>query len=765
MNTFNQTGFKSHSVPLYAFLLGCVLLSTFVGEQGEPCALPLYYAMLTNGLSLPVSCLFFLLSGILTFSWKKLLAYACQAIFLAVAVAIFRRLGGRNTLVCLPFLIASAAFFVVLFPLEPYAAFPFLPPLAQKIAVAFLLCVLSPVFQSALYVLLHKLLRCRLSPEELLCVALPFCLTAIGLYKCGGEPVYTAATLFCLLVCLALLKNASALAFAALFALPPAIVDFSLSPIALYVLYAGMGLFFLPNGKFPCAIAVALLFTAVQLINGLYAQPTSVVVLTALSGVLPCVLFLCIPAAALGRWEKKLVFYREGVLSRVAINRNRAAIGEQLFAIANVFRRIENTFSNISEREKDSEEDVKNLIRDKIERQLCMNCPALNKCRVLNIHDALGKLVAVGCAKGKASLIDLPALLTANCGNANGILFCLNQQLAEYRKYRIEAENAQAGRTLIASQAHGVSELLKNIALIQSEALTVYTDKEKKMFVALAKRGVICSEILIYGENENVNVSLTVYGVYENERIVKAASEAMGMPLLTSEKLVLSGEKFCYTLRKKPRFDAAFGVASRRKQNSAVSGDTHSVIRIDEKRFLAALSDGMGSGSQAAQISENVLSLLESFYRAGMPSDAILSTVNKLLTFNREENFACVDLAAVNLEDGRADVVKIGSPLGFIFSGGTIRVLEGDSLPLGMLEELRPATMSVDLNDNDVLLFLTDGVTDAFGSSSDLLDYLKTLAPLNPQALADDVLRTALKRYEGQAKDDMTALAVRVFAA
>lgn len=765
MNTFYNTGIKNASAPLYVFLLICSLFLAFVGEQGEPFALPLFYAMLTNGLNLPLSCLFFLLSSVTTFSWEKISAYACQTLFLFVAVAIFRKTGGKNTLVCLPFLIASTAFFVILFPLQSYPAFSFLSPLAQKIAVGFFLCVLSPVFQSALYILLRKLLRCRLSSEEILCLAISFCLVAVGLYKCGGASVYTAVTLFLLLVTVALTKNASALAFAVLFSLPSAVTDFSLVPVALYVLYAGMGMFFLPNGRFPCTIAVALLFTAVQLVNGLYEQDAATITITALSGLLPCVLFLCIPSSALEKWEKKLIFYREGVLSRVAINRNRAAIGEQLFAVANVFRRIETIFSDISEQKKDSQEDVKNVIRDKIERQLCVNCPMLNKCRALNIHDALGKLVSVGCAKGKASLIDLPALLTSNCNNANGVLFCLNQQLAEYRKYRIEAENAQAGRVLIASQAHGVSELLKNIALIQSEALTVYTDKEKKMFVALAQKGVICSEILIYGENEEVNVSLTVYGIYENERIVNAASEAMGMPLLTSEKLVLSGEKFCYTLRKKPRFDAAFGVASRRKQNAEISGDTHSVIRIDEKRFLAAVSDGMGSGKKAAQISENVLSLLESFYRAGMPSEAILSTVNKLLTFNREENFACVDLAAVDLESGRADVVKIGSPLGFIFSGGAIRVLEGDGLPLGMLDELRPVTLSVELGDNDVLLFLSDGVTDAFGSSSDLLDYLKTLAPLNPQALADDVLRAALKRYEGVAKDDMTALAVRVFAA
>jgi serine/threonine protein phosphatase PrpC len=82
-----------------------------------------------------------------------------------------------------------------------------------------------------------------------------------------------------------------------------------------------------------------------------------------------------------------------------------------------------------------------------------------------------------------------------------------------------------------------------------------------------------------------------------------------------------------------------------------------------------------------------------------------------------------------------------------------------------MLDEVHPTVFSVTLHADDVLLFLSDGITDAFGSSSDLLDYLKKKAPLNPQAIADDVLSSALRRTNGVAEDDMTALAVRLFSA
>ena len=219
----------------------------------------------------------------------------------------------------------------------------------------------------------------------------------------------------------------------------------------------------------------------------------------------------------------------------------------------------------------------------------------------------------------------------------------------------------------------------------------------------------------------------------------------------------------CCILRKKPYFDAAFGVSAIRKTGEQVSGDTHSVLRIDERKFLVALSDGMGSGEYARRISESTISLLESFYRAKMPSGTVLSTINKLLTFSKEETFACVDIAVVDLDDGRADIVKIGSPVGFILSGNTLRLLENSSLPLGILDSLHPETTACELMENDTLLFLSDGVTDAFGSTSDLYEVLKTLPSHNPQQLADSLLERALQAYGGIAKDDMTALAVRLF--
>ena len=81
-----------------------------------------------------------------------------------------------------------------------------------------------------------------------------------------------------------------------------------------------------------------------------------------------------------------------------------------------------------------------------------------------------------------------------------------------------------------------------------------------------------------------------------------------------------------------------------------------------------------------------------------------------------------------------------------------------------MLEAVHPATMRVSLKEDDFLVFMSDGITAAFGSSADLCAYLSGLHPVNPQALAENVLQSALSLAKGT-DDDMTVLAVKLTAA
>ncbi len=755
---------------LLYFLFGAALLFLrYVGNNDEPFSLALLYATGAAGLSPLVCPLTFFLVSLPQANFTQALLAAGQAVLLSVGFLIEKRLrarrGKKTTL--LPLLCLSLALggFVAFAPFSPYVL-PFTATflsdgLTQKVIIAAFIFLLAAVFSVAINALLKKFLKCRLKGEELVFISLFFILVGVGICRFLSVNAYMGISLFFLLVFACATKDASALVCAFVLAMPPAIVV-NLSPERFFV-YGVAIVLFMKSGRLAAALAMLAVFFLYGYFDGLYLYETGALVQATLAAVLPALLFILLPAPLIRELENKLVFYREKHLSRVAINRNRAAIGEQLFEISSVFREIETTFAALGTTE--AEESAKEYIRGAVFEEACKPCPQYRACRRKGVMGDLARLVDIGCLKGKVNLIDVPAGLAETCVSQSNVLYALNRQLGDYRKYMTETENAASGRALLAGQAQGVSEILKNLALEQSEPLRIYTDKERALNIALLSAGIVCSEVLVYGDETYPTLSLITFGKSDVKVIAAVASEQFKTNMIISERISLTSDKFCCILRKKPRYDAAFGVASAKKAGESASGDTHSVIRIDERRFMVALSDGMGSGEYARRISESTISLLESFYRAKMPSGSVLSTINKLLTFSKEETFACVDVAVIDLDGGTADIVKIGSPVGFILSGNVVKVLDSESLPLGILDSLHPETASYELHENDVLLFLSDGVTGAFGSTTDLYDTLKNIPAHNPQQLVDLLLESALKAYGGVAKDDMTALAVRLFKA
>jgi stage II sporulation protein E len=66
-----------------------------------------------------------------------------------------------------------------------------------------------------------------------------------------------------------------------------------------------------------------------------------------------------------------------------------------------------------------------------------------------------------------------------------------------------------------------------------------------------------------------------------------------------------------------------------------------------------------------------------------------------------------------------------------------------------------------------MIVMVTDGILDAFAAVGDreqaLAAYIATLDTTNPQELADSIREEALFHSDGEARDDMTVMAGRVW--
>lgn len=741
-----------------AFAAACIFLNG--SATGVPMSLGLYFSLLICGGNLIASPLIYIASSAVHFSLTAFLCSLAEGAFLLAITAIYRRTGKKIRFEAAVYAAMALVPFVTLSDWDAGGALYFIESgYAVRAIAAAVVLILFLFSYKSVYACIFRLGRCRLKEDELFCLAALFTGIGIGAINLAGQFAYCAFAAFGITFSVRFFKGPSAVLCALVLSLPPAATLLDITPVTAYIVISAAGLLFLRAGRAaPCAAACAA-FCALGYFDGWYDHGLTLALVRAAT------IALCCTIAAIPS-EKRITLLMDTltvkkVLTDAAINRERERAGEKLFRISEVFREVECAFKGMDEAA--DEAGAKKRVAAELKERLCSGCERRQKCEKSVVYTGFYKLVEAGAVKGKVNLIDLPPAVTQNCTKPADVIHELNLLLAEYRRFMTEAENARAGRLMLADQAKGISAVLKNNAVELCREKRGAGEEERNIVRTLASCGIACPELYINGD-EREEICAVIVGFADLNAMLAALWRATGERFQLRNKINYGGEKACYIFCRPPRYDAVFGVASIKKSGEKASGDTHSVIRINEHRFLMALSDGMGSGEYARKVSRTAISLIEAFYRAEMPEGTVLETINKLLTFSRDERFACIDICSVDLNTGGAEFVKIGSPAAIILRGGKVKVLESESLPLGILDGLRPTVAKEKLCDGDMLIFMSDGITSAFDSTPELVEFLQPLKPLNPQNLADSLLAGALKHTGGKAEDDMTVLCTRIFA-
>ncbi|MBQ0099780.1 MAG: hypothetical protein KBS91_04475, partial [Firmicutes bacterium] len=346
---------------------------------------------------------------------------------------------------------------------------------------------------------------------------------------------------------------------------------------------------------------------------------------------LPSLLFALIPTKQLTKLKDKLYLFREKQLTRLSINRNRTMLSNKLYDISLVFTEIASTFNESKEKSLDDNK-AKFMIKKEILNSVCSTCSLKNDCKdiIKNKDLVFDKLIDIGIAKGKLTLIDFPKNICESCPLANNILFALNKLLFDYRKHLLDEINLNVSRDLLKQETLGISEVLKGLAVDSGKQLKYQSKLERDIANELFKNGIVISELLIYGEGRNTQVDLIItMKEFPLTLIENVISKSVGFFMSLSERNDIDEEKCYLAFRVACEYDAVFGLSIATKDGSIKSGDTHSVLRLKEDKFLIALSDGMGSGKLAEEVSSTSLSLIETFYKAGLQEELILTTINK----------------------------------------------------------------------------------------------------------------------------------------
>lgn len=442
-----------------------------------------------------------------------------------------------------------------------------------------------------------------------------------------------------------------------------------------------------------------------------------------------------------------------GLAVRHYINRTRADAGDGMLAVATVFDETARLLNAMRPPPPDFA-----ALGESIAGGICPYCPKYGECDRAAAAAAFTGL-AENAHAGKAILAELPEFFTRDCVKTVDAVSAATAITRAARER--EAELAVEGRAkaIVTERLAAASDVLEELGKSKAQPVGFDGDAEAAIAAELNNAGVPCADVFCSRDG--------VTALVRTENATHAAvSRAVGVCLKRKyevsaiEKTQAAGWSVA-TLKKRPMYEAVYARAGLGK--NGVTGDSYTFKRIGDK-FLTALLDGMGSGVRACESSSAAVELIECFYRAGFDSRSALVGVNRFLKMPSAENYSAADVVVCDLDTASVDIIKIGAPPCYIKTQDTVLKIEGSSLPIGVLDEMRPFVTTKKLYPGQMLMLVTDGVSDCF-SGDELAEFINGLSAFNPQTAVTAVLDRALALSGGVPRDDMTAIAFRLFDA
>lgn len=447
----------------------------------------------------------------------------------------------------------------------------------------------------------------------------------------------------------------------------------------------------------------------------------------------------------------------------------------RLKAFSSAFEKLAFTFSGLSQRRTSlDKKDVSRLIDD-LAASACGECPKKDSCWEEGFYHTYQTVFgALDACEKKGRITEAELGTGFSCVSKESFVASANR-LFELYKANLSWNNRIAeSRELVSQQLQGVSRIIAALADEVDFSMKFQEELEDKLIMELNKNKIEVDSVIVL-ENKTGKYEVTIN---RKSGFTKSMAEKEVLPVLNGAvKRKMRLEDDIFTVRRglysaryieEKKYRVTSGVARMAKGSKGESGDSYSFMELKNGSCLLVLSDGMGSGKRAREESAATVGLLEEFIESGFEKDIAVKIINSVLVLKSgEESFSTLDICSIDLYTGAAEFIKIGAAATYLLRDGRVQVVKSSSLPMGMLNDVDLEASSRKLGHNDVILMVTDGVTDAAETydteESWLIKSLEGCRYANPQDIADYVLEEAKTMAAGRLRDDMTVLAARVW--
>lgn len=202
-----------------------------------------------------------------------------------------------------------------------------------------------------------------------------------------------------------------------------------------------------------------------------------------------------------------------------------------------------------------------------------------------------------------------------------------------------------------------------------------------------------------------------------------------------------------------------------------IGGDLYDAFMIDDKRLCFAIADVFGKGIVASMLMTMVQTLIRSQSKYSQTAVDIVREVNTYLCENnKQSNFITMIVGILDLKTGIVEFCNAGHTPIYIRKSDRRCVRYGDThcTALGMFEDLKIESSTLQLDMQDFIILFTDGITEAMSDKEAFFGYQRleelicSLQNPTPEGLVKTILND-VRSFTGQENqtDDLSILVIR----
>ena len=324
---------------------------------------------------------------------------------------------------------------------------------------------------------------------------------------------------------------------------------------------------------------------------------------------------------------------------------------------------------------------------------------------------------------------------------------------------------AKTGETMVVNDVSKSAQYIQICPELKSEIALPLKSRDEVIGVF----NLESSKLNAYSSNDKELLETFASQAAVSIERAKLYEQAMEQKALEDELAIARRIQSTFLPKKNPRVPG-FDIAGVNISSEAVGGDYYDFINIVDNQIGIAIGDVSGKGIGAALIMAAFRASLKAEIRNNYAIRTIFNKVNSLLFESIErENYVTAVYGVLDTKNSVFTFSNAGHNPPLLFKkGGDILELTEGGLALGMFPDSTYEERPVYLNHGDMLLFYTDGITEAQDTEAQeygvarLKKQIEKSSELSAREIIDGVIEAVLK-YKGRdsALDDLTMIMVK----